>query len=376
MKSEPPTVDGFFLEEQPLLKQPVAAEAAPVSRRWKEHFCNIFGDCSAHDWKWCCLTQWAPCMVFGINMNRALKLRMLLQAVLYFLLFSGVARIADNVAEKECPMWSANPDYVALYGEPAFPPPHGFHNHHHHHDGEHHHHHHHDKEAKEPQMGGDMKPAFPAAPAVEFEIEIEFEKKPVASVDPIVEEVPMVAVDPVEEPMATRINHMTQKLKDSKMNVRQQVEQAKAQHGSALFDKLSKTMFEGKLAKQWWEHVKSKHAERRGLEEMTATGAPHVHPYVMNKKCARINCGVSVAVAIGSLFFVVYAATRRTQMREKFGIEGNKFLDCIAWLMCPFCALAQESRTLSHHQVEDGEWPEEAPVVQYAQVPTIVIMQA
>lgn len=68
----------------------------------------------------------------------------------------------------------------------------------------------------------------------------------------------------------------------------------------------------------------------------------------MNGLCA-------MAVLLG-LLGVVYAARRRTQMREQFGIAGTRMNDFCSWLWCPLCSLCQETRTLWSNNVREGVW--------------------
>lgn len=53
---------------------------------------------------------------------------------------------------------------------------------------------------------------------------------------------------------------------------------------------------------------------------------------------------------------IVYAAWRRGQLRNKFGISGSTLGDCCIWYWCGLCALCQETRTLWHNNVNDGVW--------------------
>ena len=43
-------------------------------------------------------------------------------------------------------------------------------------------------------------------------------------------------------------------------------------------------------------------------------------------------------------------------MRRRFGLPGDDVRDYFSWLFCPWCALAQESRTLAANRVESGVW--------------------
>ena len=56
--------------------------------------------------------------------------------------------------------------------------------------------------------------------------------------------------------------------------------------------------------------------------------------------------------------FLLYAGYRRNQMRAKYAIPGDEYEDYFYWLCCGPCVLCQETRTLSYHNVEDGNWPE------------------
>ena len=54
--------------------------------------------------------------------------------------------------------------------------------------------------------------------------------------------------------------------------------------------------------------------------------------------------------------FFGYAGWRRIQMRRRFGLPGDDVRDYTAWLLCPACALCQETRTLAHNRVDNGMW--------------------
>ena len=54
--------------------------------------------------------------------------------------------------------------------------------------------------------------------------------------------------------------------------------------------------------------------------------------------------------------FYGYAGWRRIQMRRRFGLPGDDVRDYAAWLLCPLCALCQETRTLELNRVEGGAW--------------------
>ena len=64
-------------------------------------------------------------------------------------------------------------------------------------------------------------------------------------------------------------------------------------------------------------------------------------------------------VALASSF-ALYAAWRRAALRRRFGIGGVGACasagDVAAWMLCPACALCQETRTLAHNNVRQGFW--------------------
>eukprot|EP00884_Botryococcus_braunii_P003071 jgi/Botrbrau1/12765/Bobra.0238s0004.1 len=59
-----------------------------------------------------------------------------------------------------------------------------------------------------------------------------------------------------------------------------------------------------------------------------------------------------VAVIIGA----AWLSRKRTQIRQRFGIEGSWCKDFCLFCWCNACALAQEYRTLVHNNVDDGTW--------------------
>ncbi|GFH20301.1 uncharacterized protein HaLaN_17396 [Haematococcus lacustris] len=65
---------------------------------------------------------------------------------------------------------------------------------------------------------------------------------------------------------------------------------------------------------------------------------------------------VSIMMVLGLVVLITYAARRRTMMRERFGIPGSSRADCCLWTWCAPCALAQETRTMMHNNVEEGLW--------------------
>lgn len=66
--------------------------------------------------------------------------------------------------------------------------------------------------------------------------------------------------------------------------------------------------------------------------------------------------GLSVLAVAVVVTAIVYAARRRQQIREQFGIEGSFKCDLLSWMFCSVCALAQETRTLMVNQVHEGVW--------------------
>jgi Cys-rich protein (TIGR01571 family) len=61
--------------------------------------------------------------------------------------------------------------------------------------------------------------------------------------------------------------------------------------------------------------------------------------------------------------FFAYAGWRRIQMRRRFGLPGDDVRDYTTWLLCPACALCQETRTLAHNRVDGGVWHGPAQVL-------------
>lgn len=73
-----------------------------------------------------------------------------------------------------------------------------------------------------------------------------------------------------------------------------------------------------------------------------------------------IECSGSKVSAVGSwmcwIAIIVLGVMNRTSLRMKFGLEGKVSTDCLLWTFCPYCALCQETRTLSYNSVTDGVW--------------------
>ena len=58
--------------------------------------------------------------------------------------------------------------------------------------------------------------------------------------------------------------------------------------------------------------------------------------------------------------------TRRRGCAPRLRAQGDEYEDYFYWLCCGPCTLCQETRTLSHNNVEDGVWPdhgERAPIM-------------
>ncbi|KAK4758944.1 hypothetical protein SAY87_020245 [Trapa incisa] len=64
-----------------------------------------------------------------------------------------------------------------------------------------------------------------------------------------------------------------------------------------------------------------------------------------------------LAVAF-AIFLATYLGFFRTQIRKKLNIKGNdsSLDDFVYHMLCPFCSLCQESRTLEMNNVQDGIW--------------------
>jgi hypothetical protein len=69
-----------------------------------------------------------------------------------------------------------------------------------------------------------------------------------------------------------------------------------------------------------------------------------------------VPCALAALLVAASLYAAHYTAVRRTALRERFGIPGSFAHDFALWLFCPTAALAQETRTLMHNNVEEGLW--------------------
>lgn len=72
--------------------------------------------------------------------------------------------------------------------------------------------------------------------------------------------------------------------------------------------------------------------------------------------CQNGYIAVRILFILVNLACLAYAGHRRVQMRRRYGLPGNDVRDYALWIAFPWCALAQESRTLSHNRVLGGVW--------------------
>lgn len=56
-------------------------------KKWRGSLCNCFAGCDLTAWGTCALSQAVPCVLFGLNMKKALRLSALWQALIYIFLF-------------------------------------------------------------------------------------------------------------------------------------------------------------------------------------------------------------------------------------------------------------------------------------------------
>ncbi|XP_023002959.1 uncharacterized protein LOC111496709 [Cucurbita maxima] len=75
--------------------------------------------------------------------------------------------------------------------------------------------------------------------------------------------------------------------------------------------------------------------------------------FLVTKRHYFVYSAFAFTIATGT-----YLGFFRTQMRRKFNIRGgDSYLDdCVNHLICPCCALSQESRTLEMNNIQDGTW--------------------
>lgn len=80
--------------------------------------------------------------------------------------------------------------------------------------------------------------------------------------------------------------------------------------------------------------------------------------------CRRPYLVVNWLLLFANIGCLLYAGFRHIQMRRRFGLPGDDVRDYLTWLFLPWCALAQESRTLHANRVEGGVWHGALPVAQ------------
>lgn len=75
--------------------------------------------------------------------------------------------------------------------------------------------------------------------------------------------------------------------------------------------------------------------------------------FTITRRCYFLYLAISFALSVGT-----YMGYYRIQIKKKFNIKGGEtsFDDCLYHLICPCCALCQESRTLEMNNVQDGMW--------------------
>mmetsp|Transcript_21205 Transcript_21205/g.63812 ORF Transcript_21205/g.63812 Transcript_21205/m.63812 type:complete len:342 (+) Transcript_21205:254-1279(+) len=74
------------------------------------------------------------------------------------------------------------------------------------------------------------------------------------------------------------------------------------------------------------------------------------------ERLASVGLSLNLWTIAYFLLVVFYGAAQRTQMRQRFGIEGSRMGDFCTWFWCMQCALCQESRTMTVNNVENGVW--------------------
>ncbi|KFK35679.1 hypothetical protein AALP_AA4G023100 [Arabis alpina] len=106
-----------------------------------------------------------------------------------------------------------------------------------------------------------------------------------------------------------------------------------------------------------------KNMTRTGFGSCFLQGAVHmifivgilfnVAAFVVTKRHCFLYLAIAFVLLIGS-----YLGFFRMQIRRKFNIRGagSCFDDFIHHLVCPFCTLTQESKTLEMNNVHDGIW--------------------
>ncbi|KAL0037876.1 hypothetical protein WJX79_003353 [Trebouxia sp. C0005] len=126
------------------------------------------------------------------------------------------------------------------------------------------------------------------------------------------------------------------------------------------------------------QHGHHGHHNHTGLEPLHTVPLPgsfndtemgdnhHMSPSPMTTECHQAMAAMGATYCLMVLLAIVgivYAARRRTQIRERFGIAGSRMGDFCAWCWCAPCALCQETRTIWSNSVFDGVWNAQTPVV-------------
>ncbi|XP_075505438.1 protein PLANT CADMIUM RESISTANCE 11-like isoform X1 [Primulina tabacum] len=75
--------------------------------------------------------------------------------------------------------------------------------------------------------------------------------------------------------------------------------------------------------------------------------------FIFTRRRCFLYLAIVFTVSVGT-----YIGFYRTLIRKRFNIKGSDspFDDCVYHLICPCCALCQESRTLEMNNVQDGIW--------------------
>ncbi|KAK3014351.1 hypothetical protein RJ639_009073, partial [Escallonia herrerae] len=86
---------------------------------------------------------------------------------------------------------------------------------------------------------------------------------------------------------------------------------------------------------------------------LAVTALLNVVAFVLTKRHCFLYLSVAFTISVGT-----YLGFYRTKIRRKFNIRGSdsSLDDCFYHLICPYCALCQESRTLEMNNVQDGTW--------------------
>ncbi|KAK9841707.1 hypothetical protein WJX74_010546 [Apatococcus lobatus] len=318
--------------QQFLSKQPSCAVEPPVApRSWDGKLCECCGpQCSREGWGACALTYCLPCFAFGSNMKRAFRSSLWLQAILFFVLFYGVHQslsVAMQVTSEQCRADLPVPE-KPLHVKPM--------------------------------------PVHPAAEADAHDTWLtgrkllQIDDGPGKFEEAFADVLPSAAV-------AHAVVHG---------GAEEQVQSSFETVNAEVVDVVDSNTVDEQL-QEIEEEVdvqgppKPTSVSCLELGPLNACSEQHPappHPIVMpftpdfqkvSPGCQKAFLGVAALyhLAIASFFIgVIYAARRRTLMRQKFLIPGSKCCDLWSWLCCPLCALCQETRTLRANNVRDGQW--------------------